>query len=105
MVLDHPGRSAGSNDPGLGVGGDPACQLGDAFEISPEVAMVDRLVVSDTVPKEVNPLDPIVNGLANRSGIAVIWVVQARRPALGPTARSGTTSYTGNARIRSSAQR
>lgn len=40
--------------------------------------MVDRLVVSDTVPKEVNPLDPIVNGLANRSGIAVIWVVRKR---------------------------
>ena len=40
--------------------------------------MVDRLMMSNTVPEEVNPLDPIINSLANRSRIAMVWVVRER---------------------------
>lgn len=77
-LLEHLGRSARSDDPLSGIGGHPASELGDAVEVPLQIPMVDRFVMSDAVPEEVDPLDPIINGLANGSRIAVSRMTRER---------------------------
>lgn len=81
-----------------GVGADPSNYVDDASVVTVEVAVMDRLVMSDTIPQEVHALDAVVDIGTDPARITVTPSRRARSSNDSPLRAASSRSGRGRSR-------